>query len=252
MFPLFVPSKGRAKNSFLIDQLKASSYEWFYVVEPQEYDSYTLIIPPKRLIVLPSNNQGIAFVRNEIFNNCKTKKIDWYWMLDDDITGFFEVISKKNLKISLDSALKRAETNIRKLTERMGIGQIGLEYQQYSWSATKRYKFNSYCDVCVAINSNVKAKYRNEVNLKEDRDFTLQILSSGYSTARISDVAFSCPKNGSNEGGLKPVYQDTVQEHISNLRMVEFWGSNICSIIQKPDGREDVKINWRFFKNGLK
>jgi hypothetical protein len=247
MFPIFIPSKGRAKDSYLLNQLKSGVDHWFYVVEPQDFDNYCKIVHPNRLIALAFDNEGIASVRNKILEYCKKNSIPWYWMMDDDISGFYEVISKRNCKISLRDAIERAEQNIDKLSEKLTIGQAGLEYQQYSWSATKKYRINSYCDVCVAINSSVNAQYRAEVNLKEDRDFTLQLITSGYSTVRISDLSFSCPKNGSNDGGLKPVYQNTDRESISNRRMVELWGSDVCQVVTKKDGREDVKINWKLF-----
>ena len=67
---------------------------------------------------------------------------------------------------------------------------------------------NGYCDVCVAIHA-ARAKrctFRDACDLKLDRDFTLQVLAAGYETLRITQYSFACPKNGSNAGGLAPVY----------------------------------------------
>jgi hypothetical protein len=87
------------------------------------------------------------------------------------------------------------------------------------------------------------------VNLKLDRDFTLQVLSLGYDTLRTFKYAFSCPKNGSNAGGLQGVYQTDGEELRNSQRMCELWGAQVCKLNIKSDGRPDVKINWGYFKS---
>jgi hypothetical protein len=243
MFHIFIPSKGRAKQTILTDNPLTT-----YIVEPQDYQDYLAVLPESRLIKLAANDRGIAFARNFILEYCKENDITWYWMLDDDVTGFFESKDGKNYKISMDEALFSAEREIKTLNSKYSIGQAGLEYQQYSWSAKKKHAMNSYCDVCVAINSKVPVRYRKELALKEDRDFTLQVISNGYTTVRCSKIAFACPSNGSNDGGLEPLYKDKTTESQSNRAMVRLWGDNICRVVVKPSGREDVKINWRYFK----
>jgi hypothetical protein len=128
------------------------------------------------------------------------------------------------------------------------VAQVALEYQQFAWSATKDAR-NSYCDVAVAIHAKRTGRLRyREITPKEDRDFTLQVLASGWGTARFSRLAFSCPKNGSNDGGLAPLYATGGYEEAASRRMVELWGDEVCTFHRKPDGRPDVKINWRFFR----
>jgi hypothetical protein len=246
MFPIFVASRGRAKDSYLIKELKGSKHSWIYVVEPHEFTDYAALLGRERVMMLPSSDRGLAYVRSWILNYCKQQGIGWYWMLDDDITGFFVVKSKRNVRTPLKDVFARAEKNINDLSARLTLGQIGLEYQQYSWSAGKKYRQNSYCDVCVAINSAVGAKFREETGLKVDRDFTLQVITSGYSTVRICDIAFSAPKNGSNAGGLKEVYDTPGQEAADGRKMIDLWGDT-CTPAVKKDGREDVKINWGKF-----
>jgi hypothetical protein len=247
MNPIFIPSKGRPVVGFLLKELLATSLEWYYVVEPQEQAAYAALMPVDRLIVLPDNNKGIAFVRNFILDRCRTSGSPWFWMLDDDITGFYRVEHRRNVRTSITTVLEQAEASIAALSDRFSVGQYALEYQQYAWSSTKKYRVNSYCDVCVAINTAVKAAYREYVNLKEDRDFTLQVITSGFSSVRVCDLAFSAPKNGSNAGGLKPVYGTPDRESTANRRMVELWGNTICKIVVKKNGREDVKIDWSRF-----
>ncbi|NEO83808.1 MAG: hypothetical protein F6J87_06030 [Spirulina sp. SIO3F2] len=240
---IFVPSKQRPGETALLSQLKSSSLDWVYVVEPQEeemYRSYT-----DRVLVLPENEQGIAYVRQWILDYCRAQNISWYWMLDDDISRFYKAVRGKNLAVSITEALEGAEKLISKHCDL--IGQAALEYQQFAWSAKKSIRWNSYCDVCVLINSAVIARYRKEVELKEDRDFTLQIQSSGLLTATVTRYSFAAPANGSNPGGLQAVYQTKGKERASIRKMCELW-PGVCTPQTKSGGRYDIKINWKVFR----
>lgn len=246
VFPILIPSKNRP-NSKLFDMLKSDNLDFNIVVEPQDRQQYSEAGYSNVLIVLPENNQGLAYSRNFILDYAKQSLFGWFWMMDDDISNFYEVDDGKTKITNPTNALEIAE-NI--LSKQKGVGQLGLEYQQFAWSQKKDFATNSYCDVCVCLNTRAigKIRYREEVLLKEDRDMTLQILSKGYQTIRVSKSAFSCPKNGSNKGGLFDVYQSG-RERNSVLRMCEVWGDKICTPQTKSDGRFDVKINWGYFKN---
>jgi hypothetical protein len=223
------------------------SLECYFVVEPQEYKAYCDALPSEKVITLPADNQGLAFARQFVLDLTHSDGRGWFWMLDDDLTGFFRQVSGKMQRIGIDQALSGAEAFF---SDSNSIAQAGLEYQQFAWSQKKPYTMNGYCDCCVAIHSErcKSLKFRDEVNLKLDRDFTLQVLSSGYETLRVYKYAFSCPKNGSNEGGLQSVYQTDGEELRNSRRMCEVWGKDICKLNIKPDGRPDVSINWRYFK----
>jgi hypothetical protein len=241
MKPIFIPTKGRFNNCKTAELLGSISNMWL-VVEPQELEKYKANYSDFNYIELPENDKGITYVRNFILNFSNKMGYDWFWMLDDDISGIFR---REGTKLIRDNnALYTAENLIGNNT-----GQISLEYRQFAWSATKEFVLNSYNDVCVCINVQVAKKndikYREYLTLKEDRDFTMQIIKAGYDVKRTTLSAFTAPKNGSNEGGLKCVYDTSGRELEASKRMVEIWGENICRLKTKPDGRKDVKIMWK-------
>jgi hypothetical protein len=242
IWPIFIPSKGRSNLSTFQHIPDAT-----IVVEPQDHTQYLAVNPNANYLVLPENNRGISYVRNFILDYNRSRNIEWYWMLDDDISGLFVTENKRVVRKPSSEVLKRAQDII---SSRPGIGQAALEYAQYAWSATNLYRENSYCDVCVAINikRTMLCQYRSLISLKEDRDFTLQVLSNGSRTLRLSQLSFKTPKNGSNDGGLKPLYQQKTVEAVSVEKMIELWGREICQPVTKKDGRYDVKINWSYFK----
>jgi len=214
------------------------------LVEPQDYGAYLEHHPAARLCKLPYNNRGLAYARQVALQLARKLGYDWYWMLDDDIKGFYYTKNEKTWTYELpEKALEDAEWFFLNGDH---IGQAGLEYQQYAWSNKRPFVMNSYCDVAVCIRTAMPVNYRTELPFKSDRDFTLQILSIGYKVIKLAQISFAVPKNGSNKGGLYDQYK-TEKEAAASRRMVELWGDHICQVKMKKDGRPDVKINWRAF-----
>lgn len=240
-FPIFIPTKGRSAQAKTPQLLPSNSY--ILVIEPKDEMAYRQRFSTTSFLVLPQSDQGIGFARQFILDHARAKQLPWYWMLDDDINRFFVIRNKRCIPIDGIQALIEAQKFILK---NPAIGQAALEYQQFAWNSTKPYRLNSYCDVCVAINvkNTSLINYRPIVNMKEDRDFTLQVLASGYTSLRICAYAFSTPKNGSNQGGLSPLYNGGGHEEWASRKMAELW-PGICIFHRKKDGRPDVKINWR-------
>ncbi len=247
MFPVYIPSKGRADTCSTARLLIDSGIRPMLVVEPQDQERYRELFTNSDILVLPCNDNGLPLARNFILDHARSIDCDWFWMIDDDVTWFSEVQGNKCVKSEASQVLWMASDLIQRSSS---VAQASLEYQQFAWSAGGRVTENSYCDVVVAINvKRTKAiRYRDSVALKEDRDFTLQVLASGWNTNRLTRFAFSCPKNGSNRGGLSPLYAINGREEQVGREMVRLWGSEVCRFNRKSDGRPDVKINWRFFK----
>jgi hypothetical protein len=137
-------------------------------------------------------------------------------------------------------ALARAESHFRNDD---GCGQAAAEYQQFAWRAKQPVVRNSYCDIVVALRTNVQARYRGEAGLKEDRDYTLQLRAEGWSTTRITEVGFAAPTMGTNRGGLFEEYR-AGRERESAEALARLW-PDLVSVVRKPNGRIDARINWR-------
>ena len=241
MNTIFIPSKNRPKKTFLLEQLEKNNLKFYYFIEPQDIKKYLGVVSIKNIISIKKNDMGIAYVRNFILEYAQKNKIKKYWTLDDDINNFYYRENKKMIKEGI-MVLEKVEKQFK--NEKYGI--FALEYQQFAWSANKDKVENSYMDCCVCIDSE-KAKeksiiYDNDVVLKEDRDFAMQFIKNGFNNARSTLFAFSCPKNGSNEGGLSEVYAIQGKEKAMVDKMVSKWGGDICKKIIKKDGRVDVKI----------
>lgn len=244
---IFIPTKGRP-NSSTAKLLDGSRLDVVLVVEPAEEADYREVWRGRHLVaVLPGDNRGLASTRNFILNRARVMDRRWFWMLDDDITGFTRRVAGKNRREEPAAFFALVNELVSGLPD--DVAQAALEYQQFSWAAEKEYAWNSYCDVAVAINvPNTKMlTYDGNVVLKEDRDFTLQALSLGFRTVRFSQMGFAAPTNASNKGGLQPLYLAGREEAVVD-RMVAKWGDAIVSKQVKKGGRVDCKINWRYFR----
>lgn len=241
MTPIFICTKNRAGNSEIISQLNDDKAHCYLFVEPQEIETYSQHYPNLNIVNINADDKGLVFVRQFMLNFALSQGLPLYWNLDDDVR-LYEVIDGKCVR-SNHEVLYLAE---KFFANDETVAQAGLEYRQFAWGASKDYSYNSYCDCVVAIKPNLCKDliFDEEVLLKLDRDFTIQVIKDGYKSIKINKYAFSSPKNGSNKGGLYDVYKAGVEEKHSKA-MEAKWGRDICVPIVKPDGRNDVKIYWK-------
>lgn len=246
IYPIFIPSKNRpeGKTFKLLQDIPCHKY---IIVEPQDFEHYLDLNENYTIIKMPENNMGLPYARN-FLKKFAESKYDWWWQIDDDISGFYNTINRKNVKISPDKALYEAQELFKKLPVAIG----SLEYQQFAWSQTKDFKLNSYADCVVCFNSKRTKPYNYDENqqLKQDRDMVLQVLKDGHFTMRTCKISFAAPTMGTNKGGLQAIYREE-KEKTSVEHLIKKWGKNLVTmqIKQQAQGnRYDAKINWKRFK----
>jgi hypothetical protein len=212
------------------------------VVEPHEAEVYGRV----HLVdirSLPERGRGITFARGQVLELARREGHPWFWMIDDDVSAFLRFEGTKGRRVTAREALLAAQEAARG----GGVGQVSLEYQQFAWSAGGRVAVNSYCDVCVGIRSDVGASYRGP-DLKEDRDYTMQVIGRGLDTRRVTEYAFAAPSVGSNRGGLYEEYREG-KDAVAARRLAERWPWCV-EVVQKRT-RVDAKIHWRRIRPGF-
>lgn len=128
------------------------------------------------------------------------------------------------------------------------------QYPQYAWQYdddTDVIK-NSYNNIAVLISRKlvpVDTQYR--FRIREDYDFTLQLIKSGCFTVRIRTLSYSVPRMAAAAGGMTPFYTQRKKEiREANRMFVEEWPSVSHEVI-KGSGNEqrfDVKVHWTLLK----
>lgn len=240
---IVIPSLGRV-NSHTAKMLDASKTHFELLVEPHEAEAYELRWGAMRVQVLPSSGAGLASTRNHVLGLLRAGVYgESVWMLDDDVRWLGIVSDRKVVRADAGSVLAQAQAIFE--LHRVAIG--ALEYQQFAWSAKNPIRVSGgYCDVCVWLHADRARglEYDPAVTLKEDRDLVLQALSMRKVVARSTHTAFSAPANGSNEGGLHALYQQSGAELAAVDGMVAKW-PGVVTRVTKSSGRVDAKIDWR-------
>ena len=86
----------------------------------------------------------------------------------------------------------------------------------------------------------------------EDRDFSLDIIiNHNIETFRLNHLYFTVPSIGTNPGGIDSQTRGEKQSYWVR-KMQNKWGENIISIIQKTNGWDNIKINWRYVDKIIK
>lgn len=238
-----IPTKGRL-NTRTYKLFQEVGIEVYHFIEPQEYDEYQ--VPNK--INIQQNNQGISYVRNFILSWAKDKA-EWVIMCDDDVQNF-GLYNNKTKKTTVTNASIWFE--ILEKAKKLPFEIVGISYRQHAWHEKKKYSINKkFTDVCVLMNvSKIKWQYREQFNLKEDRDFVLQTIKKGNGVLRLNHYCFGCPDVGTNKGGLQNEYKNK-KDNDSAIKMAKEWYPYVELI--KKENRIDFKFDFEnFAKNNRK
>jgi hypothetical protein len=89
-YPIYIVSKGRWEKPLTAMQLEAFGVPYRIVVEPQEYEHYSKVIDPARILKLPFSNlgQGSTPARNWIWEHAIGTGAKRHWILDDNLYMF--------------------------------------------------------------------------------------------------------------------------------------------------------------------
>jgi len=241
-----IPSKGRPQTA-TYKLLQAASIPFTIIVEPQDAAAYKAANVPN-LHVLPDNDQGIAYVRNYMLDWARSQKIDWLWMIDDDVSGFGTAKAGKTIKgdASVLTAFYDAVKQYR-------FPLNGINYCQYAWSySTGKTRFTinrKTVEVCTLLYiPKIFWSYRGRLNLKEDRDFSMQAIK--HSDGILFDTCswFNCPGVGTNAGGLQDLYKQQ-RDHEAAAKLAKEW-EPFTKLIRKKD-RVDCKLDIPAFAKSL-
>jgi hypothetical protein len=208
-----------------------------YCVHQFEADEYRA----KRVnvIEIPDTEKGnIARVRNWIKKTAENKG-GRFCIIDDDIKAFTYWSKGKQHKLSDDRLIEHIEAMFD-LAESWGVKFFGVnpaidkgsfkEYTPFSLSSYISGSFNGFV--------NCPAYFDENLPLKEDYDFTLQILNQFRKVLRFN--AYGLSKNDhANLGGCANYRTYTKEKEQMDL-LQKKWGSKIVKIDQSSVKKFDI------------
>jgi len=221
-----------------------------FVLEQQEYEAYRHHFPQSPVVVLPESHKGIAYVRNWLLQYAAQQGHTWYWMMDDDIRGFWKV--ERGEYVPADATVL---LGAEKATTWENIVQVSLCTKWKSGPARKdQYVLNTDCSRVVCQQAQILSKFAEycpDLPLFSDADFTLQALHRGYQTVTWQTYAQYTYFCGSNKGGLHETYRsEDLLLWAEKLR--SRWGKDIVKIRKNNVGKLRPDVQWNYFSEGVK
>jgi hypothetical protein len=265
-FPIFIPSKGRWNNrKGTVAQLISSAVPFTLVVEPQEAHLYEDLLRTLWLetscssgdifssetslgcsvCVLPQSNQGVSYVRNFILHNLAPTS-GWFWIMDDDIQGFHRGVDRVNVSIPANEVLLECSKRMQQYPE---AAVFSIDYPFYAWQYDDAAAaINSYNNIAVMMNRALLPEtihYR--FRIREDYDFTLQVILSGKTTVRFRNLSYRVPRMAGAAGGMTDYYEKQKSDIAKqNKLFLATWPSVSREVIKGTGDamRLDMSVKW--------
>lgn len=231
-YPVYIISKGRADTRLTSKALEERKIPYKIVIEPQEYDIYSAVINPEKILVLPFSNlgQGSIPARNWVWEHSISIGAKRHWILDDNISDFYRL--NKNLKIKVtDGTIFRCAEDFTDRYENVALS--GFHYKMFAPQNAKLPPFylNTRIYSMILIRNNINYRWRGRYN--EDTDLSIRVLKDGWCTilfnAFLGEKQTTLTMKGGNtdelykdDGRLK-MAQSLVDQHPDIVRVSWKW-----------------------------
>lgn len=245
-YPIYIPSKGRHDRCSTALLLKNTGIKHFIVVEPQDYDLYSLTFDKENLLVLPFSNlgQGLQSARNWIKDYSQSKGEEKHWQLDDDFRSFSIYDGRKDNRKNIDQVLGMVE----EFTDRYeNVVLSGPSSKAFSKLKKTPYSLNQMIYCCMLVDNRLQNRWRTKD--AEDIDMSIQVLKQGFCTILFNIFNFDMAPTGRNEGGCKTdIYDDEGNKCIDTLLFDLHPELPIKTKSRWGRVRHDCSLVWRLFK----
>ena len=200
-YPIYIPTKGRADNSFTANCLMKDGVAFYLVIEPQEFDKYNAVFgqqPLATILILPFANlgQGSIPARNWIKQHATINGHKRHWQIDDNIRSFYRLYKSKRIRCDSRIALQVTEDFVDRYTN---VAIAGLEYTFFAVQNKKPFKLNAHVYSCTLVLNEIENEWRGRYN--EDTDMCLQVLADGWCTILMSTFLIEKSRTMNMKGG---------------------------------------------------
>jgi hypothetical protein len=184
-YPIYVISKGRADSRLTVKALESKNIPYYVVIEPQDYEAYSWVIDPKKILVLPFSNhgQGPGRARNWCWDHSKKNGFKRHWVMDDNIEDFFRLEKTRKIPVA-DGGLFRV---IEEWVDRFkNLPITGLQYDFFciDRNGAPPVVLNTRIYSCLLIENSCPFRWRGRYN--EDTILSLDVLKAGMCTAQFN------------------------------------------------------------------
>jgi|TARA_R100000742_G_C4263356_1_gene81209 hypothetical protein len=221
-YTIYIPSKNRSDNCKTAQILLKHEFKSFkIVIEPQDYKDYLKYYNEDNLLILPKNDMGLGYSRQYTKEYSQSLKEKYHWTMDDDLDFYKRIntledgkVKGKNVPVDPIWAFSHIEQYV---SEYKNIGQAGLIHQAFAWTKKHDREYNKQCCSCYLNNNETQAQYRCKV--KDDTDYSLQVLFEGYTTVNFNRFIYKNPPFGKVKGGLTSEYTNNPNRYDDFLKL---------------------------------
>jgi hypothetical protein len=218
MYPVYVPSKGRADKRITTKFLEDAKISFYVVVEPQDAAKYLENYLPEQVLVMKENDQGIAYARNFCKEHSQFNGDKYHWQIDDNIHNLGYRSNGKNRKASAEYIMGTAEAFLNRFTN---VGGASLSHTMFAFAKKNSLDINKQVYSCALFCNNVPCSWKHDVI--EDTDYSLQLLSKGYVTFLFNRLIMNKMATGVLKGGNTEISHGGNRRLLRSQKLAEYW-----------------------------
>lgn len=215
-YPVYIISKGRWESRKTAKALAAISVPFSIVVEPQEYEFYSLVIEPSKILQLPFSNlgQGSIPARNWVWDHATASGAHRHWILDDNISGFYRLNYNLKTPVGSGTIFRCAEDFVDRYEN---IAEAGFNYFMFASrkNVLPPLYLNTRIYSCILLRNDIPYRWRGRYN--EDTDLSLRLLKDGWCTALFNAFLAGKEQTMTMKGGNT----DELYQGDGRLKMAE-------------------------------
>ena len=260
--PIYIISKNRADTRYTSIALERMKVPYHIVIEPQEFEKYSAVIDPEKIITLPFSNlgQGSIPARNFVWEHSIERGAKAHWIMDDNIRDFYRLNKNRKLRCESGTILRAAEDFVDRYEN---VAMSGLNYDYFCLDNEKYppYYKNARIYSCIMLRNDIPHRWRGRYN--EDTDLSIRIMKDGHCTilfnAFLAGKVPTLTMGGGNadelykDDGRKQMAESLRLQHPEITKVVWKWGRWQHSVdyssfkknrlIKKPDFVPKQKVN---------
>lgn len=254
MYQIFVPSRGRAGRSATADLLQRAGVPFTFMLEEPELLAYQNAYGDAcAYVTLPQPEQGIGYSRYHVLDLARRNGLDWFWMLDDDITGLYRGTqgATQHIRARLGdtkSVLKEAEAFVATLPETVALATF--VWREHMWQRRNPYDFNQFGAGMVLVHADRShpCQYRQDFRTLEDVEFSLQLWYARKHVVQLNRFGFGT-KTKHHDGGISTDTTDKLEQLRRALIIQQrYGGPDIIRPRIGPTGDVWVTVKWKLVR----
>ena len=250
-YPIYIPTKGRAKILHTAQMFDKDGVEFRLVVEPDEAENYDQA-SNGRLLVLPENGKGLVYARNWIKKHAVAEGHARHWQFDDDINYMLRMFKGHRIPCVTNVALAAAEDFVDRY-ENVALASFNSEFFvpttglfAKQWPPFYR---NARCYTCFLMLNALPNQWRFRYN--EDTDMTLQVLADGWCTILFNAFMINTAATMTASGGQTAIYANDGRLKMAR-ELERLWPGVVSTKRKFGRPQHHVKGLWKKFDTALK